>query len=271
MKFSIVLNSFNQVATIERTIVSCIKQAVDKEIILVDAGSTDGTLEIVERYRNQIDKIIVNTSVDLGQSHAINLGFANSTGDIQCWINSDDWFEDDGLERIEPIFRANSHPFTWVIACCNLYNEEQKEIFSVRRVNHLDMGVALEYGSRFWVPQQSTFWRREMFETVGPLVVHDHVTMDVEMFMRFTAMRKPYLSSEVVSNYAFHNASKGSVLRMESFVSQNKLRMHYAAMFQSYFATEGLDIGNTPVHFRRALQSDLQRFVSHVRSRNAAS
>ncbi len=265
MKFSIVINSFNQSNTIERTIISVLNQEVEKEVIVIDAGSTDGSVEIINKYANYLDVIIFNPGTDLGQSHAINQGFANSTGSILCWINSDDWFEKDGLSQIVSYFQDNKNPLTWVIASCNLWNETKKEVFSVRSVNHVDLGIILEYGSMFWIPQQSTFWRRELFELCGPLVVSDHVTMDVELFMRFSAISKPILSKEIVSSYSFHDQSKGSVFRKESFISQNKLRLKYARAFKPFFVAQKLNEKNIPVHFSRAVRSDLQRYVKHLR------
>lgn len=265
MKISVVINSYNQVSTLERTILSVISQTAEKEVILVDAGSTDGSIDLINKYRSKLDKIIINHRVDLGQSHAINLGFTNSSGDVLCWINSDDWYEENAFEVVNSYFEKINDPFAWLIASCNLYNEDEGKVFSIKRVNGIDLGVVFEYGSLFWIPQQSSFWRRDLFFKAGPLTVSDHVTMDVELFLKFVAISKPIIASEVVANYSFHGKSKGSVYRKESFVSQNKLRIRYSELYKIYFQQLGFNVENIPIHFKRSLQSDLRRMVKHVR------
>ena len=91
MRISIVTISFNQVEYLEETILSVLNQShSDFEYIVVDPGSIDGSREIIERYRDKISKIIFER--DIGAADGLNNGFKYATGDILCYLNSDDTF-----------------------------------------------------------------------------------------------------------------------------------------------------------------------------------
>ena len=86
---SVIVPSFNQGAFIEKTIQSIINQSYTKwELIIIDGGSKDETLSIVEKYNSYITYFC--SEKDEGQSHAIAKGFEIATGSILCWLNSDD-------------------------------------------------------------------------------------------------------------------------------------------------------------------------------------
>lgn len=87
-KFSIVIPSYNQGNFLERALLSIIKQGVDTEIIFIDGGSTDSSVEIIKKYENKIAYWV--SEKDKGQSNALNKGFIKATGDIFGWLNSDD-------------------------------------------------------------------------------------------------------------------------------------------------------------------------------------
>ena len=83
--------SFNQVKYIERSILSILAQEYSNvQLIVVDGGSTDGTLGILKKYSNYIDILI--SEDDKGQSDALNKGFSLADGEIFGWLNSDDLY-----------------------------------------------------------------------------------------------------------------------------------------------------------------------------------
>ena len=98
MRISVVSPSFNQVAFIQRTLDSVAAQDHDdKEHIVVDGGSTDGSIEVIRaaQARNSDLKAIIEP--DRGQADAINKGFAQSTGEVLAWLNTDDYYSDPQL------------------------------------------------------------------------------------------------------------------------------------------------------------------------------
>lgn len=106
MKISIVIPSYNQVRFIERTINSILLNSTSNiEVIIIDGGSTDGTLEIIKRYEKVISYWISES--DNGQADALNKGFKIATGDIVGWLNSDDMYCEGVIDDVVKTFQIN--------------------------------------------------------------------------------------------------------------------------------------------------------------------
>ena len=105
-KISVVTVSFNQADYLEASIRSVLDQNYfNLQYIVVDGGSTDGSVEIIERYRDRCDAVIIES--DRGQSHALNKGFALATGDMLTWLCSDDLLEPGSLARVARAYRRH--------------------------------------------------------------------------------------------------------------------------------------------------------------------
>lgn len=103
MKVSIVTVCYNSAQTIERTIKSVAGQDYTEiEYIIIDGGSTDGTLDIIDRYKDNISVLV--SEPDGGIYYAMNKGIARATGDIIGFINSDDWYADGAIAAIAEVF-----------------------------------------------------------------------------------------------------------------------------------------------------------------------
>lgn len=103
---SIITVSYNSVKTIEQTIKSIISQTYSNiQYIIIDGGSTDGTVDIIKKYENNIAYWI--SEPDKGIYDAMNKGISKCEGDIIGIINSDDWYEADALEKVIKIFKEN--------------------------------------------------------------------------------------------------------------------------------------------------------------------
>ena len=102
-KISIVTPTYNQGRFIEQTICSVLDQGYPNlEYIIIDGGSRDNTVDIIKKYEHRLSYWV--SEMDSGQTHAINKGFAKCTGEIFNWINSDDYYAPDALQKIAKAF-----------------------------------------------------------------------------------------------------------------------------------------------------------------------
>lgn len=106
MKISIITVSYNSKKTIAQTIQSVVNQSYkNKEYIIIDGGSVDGTVDVIQTYSDQIDHWC--SEKDKGVYDAMNKGLQYATGDVVAFLNSDDWYETDTLERVVNYFENN--------------------------------------------------------------------------------------------------------------------------------------------------------------------
>lgn len=191
-KVSIVTPSYNQGKFIEQTILSVICQDYPNlEYILVDAASSDETSEVLERYQDHIDVLIVEP--DNGQSDALNKGFRRSTGEIMAYLNSDDCYANkEVISRVVALFAE--HPEVEVIyGQRNSINEEGRFVYChpYRPFNKEALYLS------DYIPQECTFWRRSIFERAGGQIDETfHFAMDYELWLRFLEYDAKFLSVE---------------------------------------------------------------------------
>lgn len=164
---------FNGEKYLEETIKSVINQTYDNvEYIIVDGGSTDGTLDIIQRYQGRIDYWV--SEPDNGISDAFNKGITISSGEIIGIINSDDWYERDALERVvEQINKTNSD-----IVHGNLQfwdNNQRSELFSANDV-YLCRDMTINH--------PTVFAKRRVYEKIGLFRADFSYAMDYEWLLR---------------------------------------------------------------------------------------
>ena len=158
---SIVTPSFNQSEFIERTLTSVLDQSYPNlEYYVQDGGSTDGTIEILNRHATRLTGW--ESCRDNGQSQAINLGFARTSGEIMAWLNSDDILLPGALACVAEYFCR--HPDVDVIYGYRiLINENDQEIG--RWIMPAHDGRILSWED--FIPQETIFWRRNIWERAG--------------------------------------------------------------------------------------------------------
>lgn len=178
MKISIVTISFDQARFLEQAICSVLDQDhPDIEYIVVDPGSTDGSREIIERYRDRIDKIIFEP--DEGPADGLNKGFARASGDVFGFLNSDDVLEPGALSGVAHYFET--HPevdvvsgHSWII---DAEGRNKRRLYSDRYCLRM-----VAYRACL-LAQQSTFFRSEIFRRVGGFTIGNRVAWDGELFV----------------------------------------------------------------------------------------
>jgi glycosyltransferase involved in cell wall biosynthesis len=109
---SVIIPTFNQALYLEQAINSVLSQEYPaQELIIIDGGSTDGSLEIINKYRAQVS--YWSSEPDNGQSHAINKGFSRCTGEIITFLSSDDYYLPGTFKDVENLQRSAGHSFPY--------------------------------------------------------------------------------------------------------------------------------------------------------------
>lgn len=181
-KVSIVTPSYNQGRFIERTLLSVLSQDYPNlEYFVQDGGSTDETIDVLNKYEDRLAGWA--SEKDNGQSHAINLGFGQCTGEIMAWLNSDDLLLPGTLTCIVDYF--SRHPDVDVVYGNRLLiDESDAEIGNWILPGH--DGDVLSWAD--YIPQETLFWRRQIWHKVGGQVDESFkFAMDWDLLIRFRA------------------------------------------------------------------------------------
>ena len=203
-RITVVTPSFNQVAFLEQTIRSVLEQGVeDLEYFVVDGGSTDGSVDILRRYANRLAWWV--SEPDRGQTDAINRGFARATGDVLAWLNSDDTYEPGALREAVDFLERN-RDVGLVYGDANFIDEAGRVIgrFNARPTDYDRLMRGAVY-----IPQQAAFFRRSLWEQVGPLDTDFYFAMDYDLWVRLSKVsRLHYLPGYIWANFRLHRAAK---------------------------------------------------------------
>lgn len=179
IKISIVTPSYNQGQFIEDTILSVLNQTYKNiEYIIVDGGSTDNTLDIINKYKDKIDIII--SERDNGQSDAINKGFNLSTGVLAGWINSDDILYPDCIENLVKAYNQNSSAAVYFCPRLDIVNEEGKLLYTnFRPITDKNYLLKMNYD----VNQPTSFYNRDLLGKIGYLNEEIKYCMDLDLWL----------------------------------------------------------------------------------------
>lgn len=219
---TIITPSYNQAAYLEETLRSVLLQGYPNlEYIVVDGGSTDGSVDIVRKYSPWLTSWV--SEPDDGQSDAINKGFARATGDILAWLNSDDTFEPGTLRRAAELLRNSTDP-AWMIGAARIVDADGRQV-RLRRPARPTATRMLRWGDN-WFPQQSTFWNRRMWDAAGPVREDLHYSMDLALWLEMIRYSAPILTGDVLSSYRFHDQAKCKSGDGEGRASLEKSRLY---------------------------------------------
>jgi hypothetical protein len=197
-RISIVTPSFNQGNFLEETIRSVLDQNYPNlEYIVVDGGSTDGSVEIIRRYEERLAWWV--SEPDGGQYDAINKGFAHATGEIMGWIVADLLTAQPQIEWLTSLFHLFWDEAGRVIRC------EGHAGFSRELV--LRGGTLPGCGWPAWsfIQQESTFWRRSLWERAGGRVNPAYsLAGDYDLWMRFAKLAQLYSAHAPLAGFRQH-------------------------------------------------------------------
>ena len=176
----IVTPSYNQGRFIARTVNSVLDQQYPNlQYVVQDGASTDETLEVLRRYPT--GQLTVVSESDSGQSQAINRGFAQTSGEIMAWLNSDDILLPNAVNAVVSFF--NRHQEVDVVYGNRLLIDEQDRVIGRWVLPGHDAEV-LSWAD--WIPQETLFWRRRIWDRVGATIDESfRFAMDWDLLLRF--------------------------------------------------------------------------------------
>jgi len=255
-KFSLVTPSYQQARYLGQTMRSVLDEqpGVDCQYVVLDGGSTDGSAELI---RQQAPRLHAWASQrDAGQADAIARGFARTSGgpdDIMGWINSDDYYMPGALAFVADYFAR--HPAVDVLYGHRIVvDEESREIARWFLPKHDDAVLRLND----FVPQETLFWRRRVWDRVGGLDASFQFALDWDLLLRFSAagariVRVPYF----LACFRSHAAQKTAAF-MHSTGQSEITRLRERTHGRSFPARE---IENHPLLMRYLRRSAFLEFV----------
>lgn len=217
---SIVTPSYNQAGFIEETIRSVLAQDYPAlEYIIVDGGSTDGSVEIIQRYADRLGWWV--TERDRGQTEALNKGFARARGEILAWLNSDDTYLPGAVS--EAVAYLQAHPEAGMVyGDANLVDAHGATLglFPARQTDYARLRRGYVH-----IPQQASFFRASLWRKVGPLDPSFYFAMDYDLWVRLAKVSQLHYTPRLWANFRLHGQGKSVVADDRCWPEM--LRVHY--------------------------------------------
>jgi len=216
-KVSIITVVYNGIAHLEQTILSVIGQNYDNiEYIIIDGGSTDGTVELIQKYEDHIAYWV--SEPDAGIYDAMNKGLAKATGDIIGLINADDWYEDDAISIIVDRFEKTSADV--VHGSMRIVKESGESFVKMAEsdISNLKKGMLLNH--------PTVFAKRSLYDKFGNFDTSYKIVADWEMMMRWFTNGVDFVSTKkTLANFRMGGVSSEHLKR--SFVEKHRVRQEH--------------------------------------------
>lgn len=215
-KITIVTPVYNGAKYIEKTITSVLDQNYPNlEYIIMDGGSTDGTVDIIKKYESKLTHW--QSSKDAGLYDAIQKGFDMSTGEIMAWINSDDYYSPHCFSVVAEIFEKFSE-IEWLTGLSVVYDEKDRFFWGApsRSFTRLD----LLRGDFKYIQQESTFWCRSLWQKAGSTLGKYKLANDFELWLRFSRYAKLYCCDAYLGGFRERSANQLSLDKLPEYLAE---------------------------------------------------
>lgn len=238
-KVSVIIPSFNQGAFLEETILSVIKQNYPRiELIIIDGGSTDNSVEIIKKYQEHV--AYWTSEKDRGQSDAINKGLRKCTGDWVGWLNSDDCYLQNAFQYLFNNINIDPYDFVYGNYLTGESLRSNRKIRSIGGKMTLNKILRFFYSVDYIIPSQSVFFKKALMDKVGYLDEELHYCMDLDWYARMI-MKQPkvYKYEKIICFFRYNKQTKtGSLAGVDS--SLNKMGQEAEKIAMRYFPQLGL-------------------------------
>lgn len=215
-RITIVTPSFDQGRFLEKTIQSILSQQYENlEYLVIDGGSTDGSVDIIRRYQDRLHYWV--SEPDSGQADAIAKGFARSTGEIMGWLNSDDLLLPGALATVAQTFsRSRDIQMTYGnIVVINEWNHMQ----------HVCIQTPARFETLFYggqiINQEAVFWTRNLYNRVGGLNRQLQYALDYDLWVRMSRVTMPHYIPVILAAFRQHPAQKSH--RIDRYIDEMRL------------------------------------------------
>ena len=206
---SVVMPSLDQARYLGQALHSVLAQEGDFDLdcIVMDGGSTDETLTILDGFGDAIRYV---SGPDSGQSDALNKGFSLARGDIFGWLNSDDLMAPGAIQRVVELLTTEPD-VQWLYGKVIIVDEHNRVIrrpitayksFRMRRFSYRSLL------RENWISQMGVFWRRSAHEEVGPFRKDLHLTMDYDFWLRLAEHWPGRFVDEYLAAFRWYAATK---------------------------------------------------------------
>lgn len=219
-KITIITPSFNQSQYLEETILSVIGQGYPNlEYIIIDGGSTDGSVDIIKKYADKLSYWI--SEPDKGMYDALQKGFAKSTGDIMGWANSDDILHKNSLYLVAELLQLPG--INWIQALTTVIDEKDR---IVQAINFGSWSRLRHYTDDICIQQDATFWNRFLWDKAGGYISSEYrLAGDFELWNRFFKHEQLYTPSCLVASFRIRKTGQLSLMNIDEYWKEARLAL----------------------------------------------
>jgi glycosyltransferase involved in cell wall biosynthesis len=237
-RVTVAVPSYNQGRFLEATLRSIFSQSVPMEVMIADAGSTDDTLRVIERWQHRLTWF--RTAPDKGQASAINEAISHARAPFVCWLNSDDIFLPGGLSTLVEAIEADPSNAVAYGDCLRL--DEHGQVAGSYRAGPV---TAPRLSRRCMIPQPASIVRRAAWESVGGLNEKLHFAFDYDLWWRLqrAGAQFGYINVKVAAA-RLHPAAK-SVRQAHKMYAEARsvVRRHHGSLPFIWWLKQPISIG----------------------------